>query len=155
MRHIHLPAALALLTVCTTAVPLNHARHLLGGGGGAQGPYHTASETKPVAGYVCGGLPSAVIYYPTDTSKTYPLISFAHGFTAGTHLRCVRCAPGGAKVPVDYGPKLLAGVAAWGYVIIATEVERVMGVLSVVHHRMPHPTIVSWRPRISSHQLRP
>jgi len=64
----------------------------------------------PIAGYVCGGLPSAIIYYPTDTSRTYPLVSFAHGFTAG-----------GASVPLDYGPKLLSGVASWGYVVAATE----------------------------------
>merc|ERR1711934_603348 len=105
-----LVTSLLLAVVWGSPIPSNRA--LLGGGGGGNGggPYHTASQTKAVSGYVCGGLPSAVIYYPTDTTKTYPLISFAHGFTAG-----------GAKVPIDYGPKLLSGVASWGYVIVATE----------------------------------
>lgn len=78
--------------------------------GKGNGPYQTASETIPVPGFVCGGPATAYVSYPTNKSMTYPLISFAHGFTAG-----------GTKVPVDYGPKLLAGVASWGYVIISTE----------------------------------
>jgi len=78
--------------------------------GVGNGPYATASETISVPGFVCGGPGKAYITYPTNKSTTYPLISFAHGFTAG-----------GTKVPTDYGPKLLAGVSSWGYVIISTE----------------------------------
>jgi pimeloyl-ACP methyl ester carboxylesterase len=72
----------------------------------AHGPFNVASENVIVGGYVCGGNQGAVVYYPTDHDKS-PLISFAHGFTAG-----------GESVAVDYAP-LLKGVASWGYVIVA------------------------------------
>ncbi len=72
----------------------------------AHGPFSVASENVVVGGYVCGGNQGAVVYYPTDHDKS-PLISFAHGFTAG-----------GESVAVDYNP-LLKGVASWGYVIVA------------------------------------
>lgn len=70
----------------------------------------TASETVNVSTpWVCGGPQTAILYYPKDSSKTYPLVSFAHGWTAG-----------GGMVPTAYS-KLLAEIASAGYVVIATE----------------------------------
>jgi dienelactone hydrolase len=76
---------------------------------GKHGPFATATETTYVGGYVCGSSQNAVVFYPTNHDKPSPLISFAHGFTAG-----------GKATAIDY-QKLLAGVASWGYVIVALE----------------------------------
>ena len=48
-----------------------------------------------------------MVYSPKKDGK-YPVISFSHGLTAG-----------GYSVDPDYGPKLLAPLAAAGYVVIA------------------------------------
>lgn len=78
-------------------------------------PYSSTNEKVYVGGYVCAGSQYAQIYYPTvkaggkaPPSKT-PLISFAHGVTAG-----------GVMMAADYA-RLLPGVASWGYVVIALE----------------------------------
>lgn len=68
------------------------------------GPYEVPKEDVTVDGYFCGGDQGAVVYYPTDSDKPSPLISFAHG--------------GGNKVDPSY-KILLEGIASWGYVIIA------------------------------------
>jgi len=76
------------------------------------GSFWTAKESKTVHGYRCGGPASAIVYHPRVASekKKFPLIAFAHGFYAG-----------GSQVPVDYGPKLLSAVAAWGFIVIAAK----------------------------------
>ena len=56
----------------------------------------------------CGGPPTALVYSP-DAAGKFPLLSFAHGMTAG-----------GNKVDRSYS-KLLREVAGAGYVIIATQ----------------------------------
>lgn len=65
-------------------------------------------ETIKTPDWVCGGPSTAMVYSPNKAGK-FPVISFAHGLTAG-----------GNKVDPDYGPKLLEPLAAAGYVVIAT-----------------------------------
>ena len=67
-------------------------------------------HTMNVAAWKCGGPSTALIYQPTSGDGPWPLISFAHGFTAG-----------GTSVGPDYGPKLLGPLAAAGYVVVATQ----------------------------------
>jgi hypothetical protein len=80
---------------------------------------------------VCGSSQNAVVFYPTNHDQS-PLISFAHGFTAG-----------GRATAADY-VRLLSGVASWGYVIVALECEA---------HRGDCPRSTSTRPS-HSHRWR-
>lgn len=75
----------------------------------AAGSTAVTIETKQVrvGGFKCDGIQTANIYYPTDTTQTYPLLSFAHGFTEG-----------GAATPRNY-KDLLETTAAAGFVVIA------------------------------------
>jgi dienelactone hydrolase len=65
-------------------------------------------ETIKTPKWKCDGPSEAMVYSPKESGK-FPVISFAHGWTAG-----------GNKVDADYGPKLLEPLAAAGYVVIAT-----------------------------------
>jgi len=65
------------------------------------------SKQVTVGGFQCDGIQTATVYYPTDTSKKYPLLSFAHGWTEG-----------GNHVGVNY-KDVLETVASAGYVVIA------------------------------------
>jgi len=97
-----LPAALAseaAFEVATTDIHLNATT--------VKGEFKVSKENVHVGGYVCGGNQGAVVYYPTDNENPSPVISFAHGFTAGGEL-----------VDPDYST-ILEGVASFGYVIIA------------------------------------
>merc|ERR1712072_1031850 len=60
-----------------------------------------------IGGLKCDGIQTGSVFYPTDTSKTYPLLSFAHGWTEG-----------GQFTDGNYAD-LLETVAAAGYVVIA------------------------------------
>jgi pimeloyl-ACP methyl ester carboxylesterase len=67
------------------------------------------TETIKVQPWKCGGPSTAIVYSPTKPGK-YPVISFAHGWTAG-----------GSAVPKDYGQYLLTPLAEAGYIVVATE----------------------------------
>jgi dienelactone hydrolase len=60
-----------------------------------------------VGGFTCDGIQTATVYYPSDSSKKYPLLSFAHGWTEG-----------GVNVAINY-KDVIESVAAAGYVVIA------------------------------------
>lgn len=62
--------------------------------------------TLPVSGLKCNGNQTAWVLYPDDGQK-YPLVSFAHGYTA-------------QDVP-EWFPYLLEGIAKRGYVVVASE----------------------------------
>ena len=98
------------LALAAISLPSFPAHAALPGNATASGAGYT-KDSVPVAPWKCGGPSTAVVYKPSDTSGgPYPLISFAHGFTAG-----------GTRVDPDYGPKLLGPLAAAGYVVVATE----------------------------------
>lgn len=67
----------------------------------ANGPLQVAMKHLPKQ--------NAYVYYPTDNSQKYPLLSFAHGVGTGSGL-----------LPAEYGGTM-KGVASWGYIIIALE----------------------------------
>lgn len=60
-----------------------------------------------IGGLHCDGIQTGSVWYPTDTSKTYPLLAFAHGWTEG-----------GSFTDPNYRD-LLETAAAVGYVVIA------------------------------------
>jgi len=60
-----------------------------------------------VGGFKCDTIQTATVYWPSDSSKKYPLLSFAHGWTEG-----------GVNVAINYKDVIEATVAA-GYVVIA------------------------------------
>lgn len=64
-------------------------------------------KTVTVGGFTCDGIQSATVFWPSDTSKKYPLLSFAHGWTEG-----------GALTDGNY-EDVIQSVAAAGYVVIA------------------------------------
>jgi len=82
----------------------------------------TASKRVTVGGFKCDGIQTATIFYPTDTSKKYPLLSFSHGWTEG-----------GRNVAINY-KDVLETVAASGYVVIAGESGLVAGCLKAEAH---------------------
>jgi predicted dienelactone hydrolase len=70
----------------------------------------TTEEVVPFpTNWTCPGVQNLTIVHPTDTSKKYPLLSFAHGYGAG-----------GALLSVYY-KGLLSFLASHGYVVVATE----------------------------------
>lgn len=64
-------------------------------------------QTVTVGGFKCDGIQTATVFYPSDASKKYPLLSFAHGWTEG-----------GNAVDKNYAD-VIQSVAAAGYVVIA------------------------------------
>jgi len=64
-------------------------------------------EVMP-GGYKCDGIQTAHVVYPSDASKKYPLLSFAHGWTEG-----------GGFTRGNY-KNIIEDVAASGYVVIAS-----------------------------------
>jgi len=60
-----------------------------------------------IGGLKCDGIQTGSVFYPTDSSKTYPLLSFAHGWTEG-----------GGLTDGNY-KDVLETVAAAGYVVVA------------------------------------
>jgi hypothetical protein len=63
-------------------------------------------EAVPISGLACDGDKAVWVTYPDDGMK-YPLVSFAHGYTAWN--------------VTTWFPQLLYGLAAEGYVVVATE----------------------------------
>merc|ERR1711924_132478 len=66
-----------------------------------------AKKAVTIGGLKCDGIQTGTVFYPTDTTKTYPLLAFAHGWTEG-----------GPFTDVNY-KDVLETVAAAGYVVIA------------------------------------
>jgi dienelactone hydrolase len=64
-------------------------------------------KTVTVGGFTCDGIQTATVFWPSDTSKKYPLLSFAHGWTEG-----------GSLTDGNY-KDVIESVAAAGYVVIA------------------------------------
>jgi len=64
-------------------------------------------KTVTIGGLICDSIQTGTVFYPADTSKKYPLLSFAHGWTEG-----------GPFTDVNY-KDVLESVAAAGYVVIA------------------------------------
>lgn len=60
-----------------------------------------------IGGLRCDLIQDGTVFYPTDTSKTYPLLSFNHGWTEG-----------GLSTDPNYSD-LLQLLAAEGYVVVA------------------------------------
>jgi len=60
-----------------------------------------------IGGLKCDSIQTGSVFYPSDTSKTYPLLNFAHGWTEG-----------GFWTDINY-KDVLETVAAAGYVVIA------------------------------------
>jgi hypothetical protein len=77
----------------------------------AYGTYTTVAEESPISGFTClEGKASeelVYIYRPTDTSKTYPLISWAHPWQRG-----------GTKTS-QVAERIGADIASAGYVVMA------------------------------------
>jgi hypothetical protein len=93
-------------------IPINTLLPPSSGGSGVTGKnYRVKMKKINVQGGwdpMCGGPPTALVYSP-DAPGRFPLLSFAHGMTAG-----------GDKVDRSYS-RLLRQVAGTGYVIIATQ----------------------------------
>jgi len=66
-----------------------------------------SKQTVTVGGFKTDDVQTATVFYPSDSSKTYPLLSFSHGENEG-----------GSKTAESY-KDLLEGLAAAGYVVIA------------------------------------
>merc|ERR1719297_89277 len=64
-------------------------------------------DAVTIGGLVCDGIQDGSVFYPSDTSKKYPLLAFAHGWTEG-----------GQFTDVNY-KDVIESVAAAGYVVIA------------------------------------
>merc|ERR1719350_1538527 len=66
-----------------------------------------SKEVVMVGGFKTDNVQDATVFYPSDSSKKYPLLSFSHGENEG-----------GSKTAASY-KDLLEGLAAAGYVVIA------------------------------------
>lgn len=70
-------------------------------------PAGIVKKKVTIGGLKCDSIQTGSVFYPSDTSKTYPLLNFAHGWTEG-----------GFWTDINY-KDVLETVAAAGYVVIA------------------------------------